>query len=366
VVNDKLGRFEATANGTHKVTDAEPSNPIGVTTNGTHRVTDAEPSNPIDDSPQSLNASSMDERLDALLQMIRTWDWRTAPAATGPPPAEVAASTVAASTASPLTTPASAQVREDSEPHTRGASPAQSIADTQPVMLVGTPRHAKFEPAPADPDDAPELVTSSSEPEHEPDHFLARLWSNHRFKEAVFGLAAVVLVLLLIAGIRLIANGNTGSSDPYPTTTVTQPAPPPAHHIHFVAPISAAELAQYEGYADGLQQANTVATKALVSAGKTPAPTQLSPVITTYGSALNLYDFQLHFIQWPTSMQTTIAVDHAQMKTFMSFLQTFSIVSPTGMAAWLSQFHDRAGTAQTADNQVRRDLGLPSSSSFPS
>ena len=49
----------------------------------------------------------------------------------------------------------------------------------------------------------------------------------------------------------------------------------------------------------------------------------------------------------------------------MSFLQSFSEVSPTGVGPWLSQFHDRADTAQTADNQVRQDLGLPSSSSFP-
>ena len=61
--------------------------PIEATTNGTHKVTDAEPSKPIDEAPQSLNGSSVDERLDALLQMIRTWDWRTAPVAAGPPPA---------------------------------------------------------------------------------------------------------------------------------------------------------------------------------------------------------------------------------------------------------------------------------------
>ncbi len=180
----------------------------------------------------------------------------------------------------------------------------------------------------------------------------------------MFGLAAVVVVLLIIAGIRLVADGNTGSGGSSPTTTVTQPASRPAH-VHFVAPISAADLAKYEGYADGLQQANTVATKAIVSAGSTPTPTQLAPVITAYGSALNLYDFQLHFIQWPAAMLTAIAVDHGQLKALMSFLQSFGEVSPTGVAPWLSQFHDRADTAQTADNQVRQDLGLPSSSSFP-
>ena len=182
----------------------------------------------------------------------------------------------------------------------------------------------------------------------------------------MFGLAAVVVVLLIIAGIRLVANGNTGSGNSPPTTAATQPVSRPSHHITFVAPISAAELAKYEGYADGLQQANTVASKAIVSAGRAPTPVQLSPVITTYGSALNLYDFQLHFIQWPASMQTAVAVDHAQLKALMSFLQSFTQISPTGVGPWLAQFDDRAGSAQTADNQVRHDLGLPISSSFPS
>jgi hypothetical protein len=49
----------------------------------------------------------------------------------------------------------------------------------------------------------------------------------------------------------------------------------------------------------------------------------------------------------------------------MSFLQSFNIVVPGGMSAWLAQFHDRTRTTETADNQIRKVLGLPSSSSFP-
>ncbi|MGO9855085.1 MAG: hypothetical protein ACLPYY_08600 [Acidimicrobiales bacterium] len=412
VVNDQLRPFEVTTNGTHKVTDSDPSDPIEVTTNGTHKVTEAEPPNPADEAPQALHGSSVDERLDALLQMIRTWDWRTAPvtsrpAATreaaptstvrvtaGPPPAEMApptstvpvtagpppAEAAVSTTPPPLTTPAPSQVRQDSDPPTQSTSPVQSIADTQ-LVVVGRPRHARFEPSSDKPEDAPVEVTSSSAPapdpatipefefepvaEPEPDHFLARMWSQHRFREAVFGLAAVVVVLLIIAGIRLIAGGNTGSGDLSPTTTVTRPASQTVHHVHVVVPISAAELAQYEGYADGLQQANTVTTKAIAGAGRAPTPSQLAPVITSYGSALNLYDFQLHFIQWPASMQTAIEADHAQLKALMSFMQSFNIVTPSGMGPWLAQFHARATSAQTGDNVVRQDLGLPSSSSFP-
>ncbi len=173
------------------MTDAEPSNPIEVTTNGTHRVPDVEPPDSIDESREVLNGASVDERLDALLQTIRTWDWRTSPVAAGPrapeaaaptstapvaarsPAREVAVSTpmapvaavspsVAASTVSPPTTPAAAPAREEPEPPTR-PSPVQSIGDTQPV-LVGQPRHAKFEPTPEDPEDTPDLTTSFFDP----------------------------------------------------------------------------------------------------------------------------------------------------------------------------------------------------------
>ena len=124
-------------------------------------------------------------------------------------------------------------------------------------------------------------------------------------------------------------------------------------------------MAKYTQDAQGLQQANEVATKAFDDAGSTPTQAELAPTVTSYRTALNLYDFQLHFITWPASMQAAIAADHAQFKSLMSTLQSFAAVSPTGMSAWLSQMHDQAGTTQTADNQVRQDLGLPSSSSFP-
>ena len=126
-----------------------------------------------------------------------------------------------------------------------------------------------------------------------------------------------------------------------------------------------AQLAQYEGYASALQTANGVAAKAFVDAGGNPSTTQLAPVVTTYGSALNLYDFQLHFINWPASMRSAITFDHAQLKALMSFLQSFSIVTPTGMSTWLVDLHNRAGTTQGADNVVAETSGCPVLPLFP-
>ena len=108
-----------------------------------------------------------------------------------------------------------------------------------------------------------------------------------------------------------------------------------------------------------------MATRGFVSTNSTPTPAQLVAVATAYRSALNLYDFQLNFIQWPASMQTAIALEHTQLKALMSFLLSISSISPSGVNTWLSQLHSRTGFAQTADNQVRQDLGLPVSTSFP-
>jgi hypothetical protein len=375
-VNDQLGHIE-------------------VATNGTHKVTDTEPPKPIDEGPQFLNGQSVDERLAALLQTIRTWDWRVASVAEGPQPAEAAASTVQ----SPHTATASVEVREDPEPltveepvtseepvtgelpltvheaFTPGAPPVQKNADTQPVVLEPTPPATVDPPAPEKLEDAPDDATSPSEAEAESQPGTGpappnRRWRSHPWAQfAVLGLAAVGAVVLIVGGIRLFTK-NPGSGDAT-STTVSQSAHNSAHHdnqatpLSLAAPITAAQLTRYELWASGLQKANVTATTGFIEAGSTPTPAQITAVVTPYYTAVHLYDFQLHFIQWPASMQTAIEVDHAQMNALMSFMQSIKYVSPTGMSAWLSQLHNRTSTVQTADNQIHQDVGLRSSHSFP-
>jgi len=391
---------------------------VGVTTNGTRKANDAEPPNPSHEGPETLSAQSVDERLEALMETIRTWDWRAAPVEAGPPPADETTLT-----APGLATTASAQVREDLEPLTTGPPPVQSTADTRSVVLEPMPRPVTEPSEPADPsadtqtvvlEPMPRPVTEPSEPaDPSPDTqtvvlepmplpvtvypsvpkgpddasddtsspsaprarrrtetrrgLIARLWSHRWTKVTVLCLGAAVAVTLIIWGIRLTHNdpGSAGPTLPPQTTTPTRSATSQPAGTAFVAPIDSAQLTQYEQYAAALQTANVVASKGFGGAGRTPTPTQLAAVATAYGSALNLYDFQLHFISWPARMQTAIEVDHAQLKALMSFLRSFSSVGPTGASAWLSDLHNRAGRTQAADNRIRHQLGLTSSSSFP-
>ena len=202
------------------------------------------------------------------------------------------------------------------------------------------------------------------EPKAEPDRPLHQMWSHSWVKAGVLGLGALLAVLFVVWGIRQVA-GNSNSSGP---TNITQPKPVATHHGP--PPISAAQLTQFEGYARSLQQANVTATKELISSGTAPAQTHVAAVVSTYHTALNLYYFQLHFIHWPASMTTATEIEYAQLQTLMSFIQSFSSLPPTAagpnvVSAWLSQLHNRAGTTQAADNEVRQDLGLSPTSSFP-
>lgn len=410
----------------------------GVTTNGTHKVADDEQSTPTSRAPRFQSGQSVDERLDALREAIRTWDWRTASVEAGPPSSGNTAQTV-----SGLTTPPSDTASEDAEPPRfgsllmRGASddrqavldpalypvtgprlpedPAAGSQDflvepiprpasggepaadsesppaftadppmhedptgvTQTVVLEPTPTPTTLHPAfPGDEqepsrDQGPshdavpsqeqvEAPTRRSESRRGP---IGRLWSHRAIKVAVLCLAAVLAVILIIWGIRLAHKGSGSPSLP-PPSTAAQHSTSQATQAP-VAPIDSAQLAQYEQYASGLQKANMTATNGFIGAGSTPTVAQLTPVVAAYRTALNLYDFQLHFIQWPASMQNAIQVDHAQFTALDSFLQAFSLVNPTGTGTWLSNLRSRISTTEAADNQVRKDLGLPSSSSFP-
>lgn len=368
---------------------------VEVTTNGKHGVTDPDPWKPDEEPPQSILADSVDERLDALRRTIRTWDWRATSAETYPPSPDVATSTVP-----PVTAAAFREAQADPE-YPRGdvtqvprsvdlsqdpitASPPEAPENHEPAQgpttvhappVVVEPATASTAvigtttiDAPADDHDTTHDASTSwfetvPEQQPEPGRHPRRWPPRGRIRVAALCVAAVVVVVGIIGGIRL-ANKNPNSGA-VTTTTVARTATTTDQQPPKVAPISAAQLTQYEGYAEGLQKANNTATKGFVGAGSTPTASQIAAVVTAYRAALNLYDFQLHFIQWPASMQTAIAVDHAQFQALMGFLQSYAAVSPAGISAWLSQLHNRTGTTETADNQVRLDLGLSRSTSFP-
>jgi hypothetical protein len=193
-----------------------------------------------------------------------------------------------------------------------------------------------------------------------PTHARVQSGTRKRMRAALLGLGAVAVVVGIILVIRLVeSNPNSGSG---PTTPVTHHSSAAAQH-HVVAGVTAAQVTQYTGYANAFVTANATATKGFLDSSKNP--TELATVVSTYRTAANLYDFQLHFIAFPASMQTALAVEHAQFHALLSFLESYSSTSTIETSAWLSQLHNRTGTTQVADNQIRKDMGLPPTNSFP-
>ena len=252
--------------------------------------------------------------------------------------------------------------RLDDGPHPvqEGTAPERIVGEGSPPLTEILPP-SQENVLPPSPENVPTASWFDSvvHPKPERDSALRRLWSHPWAKVGALCLAAVVAVVLIVGGIRLAHNNNSGSNALSTSTTS------PRHTSAHVAPISPAALTKYEGYAEGLKKANDTATSEFLAGGSTPTLAKIGPAVAAYRTAVNLYDFQLHFIQWPASMETALADDHAQMHALLSVLDAFPQVSATGVGAWLSQLHDRTSTAQAADNQLRQDLGLPSTSSFP-
>jgi hypothetical protein len=50
---------------------------------------------------------------------------------------------------------------------------------------------------------------------------------------------------------------------------------------------------------------------------------------------------------------------------FISFLQSISSENTATLNSWFAQLHTQANETETADNLVRKDVGLASTGSYP-
>jgi hypothetical protein len=420
-VSNPLGTTGVTTNGSHRAVDAETSEP-----EASQSQPQPQPSPPSPDhgAPDDALSESVGDRLEALRRTIQSWDWRRDPlGGSGPiPPTDALRQPDTAGRVGSEPDPPHAHAPDMPAPAVAGAAVAgaesvgaASVGTTvsggaAPTVLVPVAPPdpgvttlpvpplapgAVGPPTPASPtvdhispptgppvaggivNPAPpvaggvailpppdESANPAPHPEmHDgPETLLGRVRraAGSHARIALLCVVAVLAVIGIVLAIRAVSGNSNSNSGSTSTTSATHP---PAVHHQPVAGITSAQLARYDGYAAGLVQANTAATKAFVAAGKDP--TTVAAEVATYRAAVNLYDFQLHFIAWPASMATVIATDHAQFHALLSFLDSYSTVSTSGITAWLSQLHNRTGMAQVTDNQVRQDMGLPPTNSFP-
>lgn len=355
-------------------------------------------------APSGLDDRSIDQRLSALRDTIQTWDWRTPAADNGAgtpavPKADDATAdhlvdTSAAPSAS-INVPAPVAMPQDEgevleehpAPTAATAAPVGAAESSDPGTLLvtsATPAVAE-QPAPpvtgpvpiADPlGTTPEPVGPSPDLPMAPIPLIdddretrPGLWSRRSTKIVVVALVVVIAATLGIVWALGHRNNHTNSGHSTAATGVTQPATHTSSSqsttTTVATPLTPAQMTQYDGYATALETANGAASAGLAGLGSSPSVAGVTPLITSYLAALNLYNLQIHFVQWPASMQADVQADYSQLSAFLGFLPTLNAVTPTTLSAWLTQLHTVGGATQAADNRVRHTLGLTPSTSFP-
>jgi hypothetical protein len=256
---------------------------------------------------------------------------------------------------------------ESSGPETLDTAPIRGAAITQPVAPEQAPSATLAPPQGqgAAPVDSTSWLDLEYGPESKPEPHrpASPLRSGSRLK--VYGLVALSLLVvgaLVAGGLLLFAKSPTPAGQLHatqngPSSGVTGPS-------HTATTINTGTLTQYQGYAEALQTANLAAASGFRQA-PTPTTEALALDVIQYSKALTSYNNGLESISWPPSMRSIVQADHSQLLALMSFLRSFSIVQPAGVSAWLVQLHGRTSNAESADNQVRRDLGLPTTTAFP-
>jgi hypothetical protein len=204
----------------------EKMDPIDARTNGTHPEPDVALSQPLDRELR-FDGVSLDQHFDALMEMVRDWDWRTVSLETGhprgasPTPAATSAPPAPEPNSVPIPAPASpteADVREELVAPDTESVPGGG--DPQAAAVESMPRQAPHEPASSDPPPAPleDLASpaapsrpSPPSPPSPPSAAKAQgvaadpETAHSRIKMAALYVAGAVAVLLAIGGIRLFA-----------------------------------------------------------------------------------------------------------------------------------------------------------------
>jgi hypothetical protein len=181
-----------------------------------------------------------------------------------------------------------------------------------------------------------------------------------RWGKVVFWAVAVLVVVLIVTIIRHNSPGQTpgtltptsvksGSATTAPTATIA---------------VSSAVLTTFTTATKTLDTANVAATQAFAKGSSLTVP-EVSQAASPYIAALENFDFTLKITAWPPSLQVPSENLMVRNQALVSFLQSGASESPGELPSWFSQLHELGARAETADNLIRRDLGLATTTSFP-
>lgn len=205
---------------------------------------------------------------------------------------------------------------------------------------------------------SPPPLTEGEETDLEP--------SPRRWGKIVFWVVAALVVVLIVTLIWHNSPGQTPNQTlnrPATQTTVTSGSAAKTS-TPTVGDVSSDSLTKFGTATRSLDAANVTVSHALASRN-TLTVAQVSQAVSPYVTALENFDFTLHLTTWPPSMQVPTEDLMLRNQALVSFLQSSSSETQGALPSWFSQLHALGSRAETADNQVRKDLGLSTTTSYP-
>jgi hypothetical protein len=161
--------------------------------------------------------------------------------------------------------------------------------------------------------------------------------SRRRLTKVLPWLIVAVVVIAVVTAIRLsVPSQDAGSLSP---TTVTSKG------SGATIPISSTARSEFTTASKLLDASNVTFTQALASSSA-PTVAQITQDVTPY-LAVPSKDLTL------------------RTQELITFLGSLTSVTPATQDSWLTQLHALATTAQSADNLVRKDIGLTLTTSYP-
>jgi hypothetical protein len=244
-----------------------------------------------------------------------------------------------------------------SEPKTRAplaAGPPTAehqlvVPHTAEVRRVALDEPDGIEAAASRPPDEPGLVETDSSPTK----------TSRRFGKLILVGVTILVVVAIVAIIRSSAS-NPDSGGSLTPTTVTHTSTPPTELI----PVSSTVKSDFSAASVDLTTANAAVTHALAG-GAAQSPSQVAQEIAPYVTALNTFNFRTHYLAWPATL--TVPAQDLTLRTseLISFLSSISSVTPTTLTSWFAQLHSLGRLSETTDNALRKDIGLPAATSYP-
>ncbi len=170
-------------------------------------------------------------------------------------------------------------------------------------------------------------------------------------------LVAVIVVLVGVVVVRLTATTIPGSLTPTVVTHTTT-------HAAATAPVSSVTRAKYLAASTQMDMANAAAAASLSgAAGDSVA--QVDQALGPYKRALQTFVYTVHFLSWPgvTAVSSEELIQRVQ--TLVTYSATVFLVDPATVHTWLVKFRSLATDVQSADNLLRRQIGIAATTSYP-